>query len=40
VDPAAAATVQEEISSYLVGAGIASLSELVGGLRLPDHTQI
>ena len=36
VDPAAAATVQEGISSYLAGAGIASLSELVGGLRLRD----
>jgi dihydroorotate dehydrogenase (NAD+) catalytic subunit len=39
VDPAAAATVQEEISSFLVAAGIGSLSELVGGLRLPEHAQ-
>ena len=39
VDPAAAATVQEEISAHLVGAGIASLSELVGGLRLPEPAQ-
>ena len=39
VDPAAAATVQEEIDD-LVEAGVGSLSELVGGLRLPEHAQV